>query len=716
MSLARIIGAAWCVAMFAAAAAWGETRFVNPNSPSPGFPFTSWDTGAHTIQEAATASVDGDVIVVTNGVYDTGGIPAPGESLTNRVYLNKNVLIQSVNGPAVTIIKGKPDPLTTNGPNAVRGVYLGSSGRLDGFTVTNGHTQVGSFGNDFWGGGVFSGSLSNCVISGNSAYQFGGGLCFASASRCIIAGNSTDSAGFPSGGSGAFKGNMDNCLFQDNRGAFSSAAVLADDSFGAGFGPEIKNCTITRNGNVAFFNIVSGPLPNVRNSIVFSNKLGSGSALYSYSCVEGGSGVGTINQWPQFVDPDNNDFRLLPTSPCIDSGLNLGTELRDLDDNDRIVDCIVDMGAYESQTHRNVAPLVLGTNGADILSGDLAPAPEDGTQFEATPFPSVVDHVFRLTNAGPDVLRVSGVATSGAHASNFKIMDWPRTVPAGQASNLVVRFNPVTFGSLTAEVQVAGNNYLECTYTFRVEGLGIASEIVVMGNEVSITDGDTSPSLADHTDFGSIDIDLGAITRTFTVSNSGNGSLTLGTVTTNGAAAAFFKVISQPASPLAPGATATFDVAFQLRQQRPGRKPVQLLHQGRRHDSGDQRLRQRHLHRGWRYFAEPGRSHRLWQHRHRPGRHHAHLHGFQQRHGLPDLGYGHHQRAACRSFRGDLATGRPAGPRCRYHVQCGLRSGGGRGIYRRGQLRQQRLERKPVQLRRQGCRCGPGGTGDRRFW
>ena len=65
----------------------------------------------------------------------------------------------------------------------------------------------------------------------------------------------------------------------------------------------------------------------LKNNIIWNNtpatqgQIGRSTAPV-YCCVEGygGSGTGTLNLDPRFVDPEAMDFRLLPDSPCIDAG------------------------------------------------------------------------------------------------------------------------------------------------------------------------------------------------------------------------------------------------------------------------------------------------------------------------------------------------------------------------------------------------------------
>ena len=208
---------------------------------------------------------------------------------------------------------------------------------------------------------------------------------------------------------------------------------------------------------------------------------------------------------------------------------------------------------------------VLG-NGTAIIDGDTTPSGTDHTDFGSTDFPNgTVTRTFTIQNLGTASLTLNAVTFSGVHAADFSVITQPAsTVAAGGTTSLQVRFTPGAVGTRTATLSVGNNDTDENPYNFALQGTGVTSgpEINVLGNGTAISDGDTTPSGTDHTDFGSTDFPNGTVTRTFTIQNLGTASLTLNAVTFSGVHAADFSVITQPASTVAAGGTTSFQVRF----------------------------------------------------------------------------------------------------------------------------------------------------------
>src|SRR6185312_10523024 len=111
---------------------------VNVAGMNPAAPYTNWETAATNIQDAIDAASAGEFVLVTNGVYSTGGKVISGD-LTNRVALDKALTVTSVNGYMGTVIEGQWDS-ATNGPGAMRCAWLTNGAALCGFTLRNGAT------------------------------------------------------------------------------------------------------------------------------------------------------------------------------------------------------------------------------------------------------------------------------------------------------------------------------------------------------------------------------------------------------------------------------------------------------------------------------------------------------------------------------------------------------------------------------------------------
>jgi hypothetical protein len=189
------------------------TLYVSLESMNPVAPFISWTTAATNIQDAVDAAKDGDTVLVTNGVYASGGRAVQGAT-TNRVAVTKPITLLSVNGPDVTAIIGHQAFDTPNGEGATRCVYLAADAFLSGFTLTRGGTTSSTnvTSSDQYGGGIFcdkvfgdsnSAIVSNCVVVANAAYAYGGGVWGGRLYNCTLERNSVKR---PAGGGGGGKG------------------------------------------------------------------------------------------------------------------------------------------------------------------------------------------------------------------------------------------------------------------------------------------------------------------------------------------------------------------------------------------------------------------------------------------------------------------------------------------------------------------------------
>jgi hypothetical protein len=335
---------------------------VDAAGVNPVAPYSTWATAATNIQDAINAALASEVVLVTNGIYATGGKSTDGV-ITNRVAVDKAILVQSANGPSATTIRGAWDPTSTNGPGAVRCAWLTTNAILSGFTLTGGATRsVTSSPNlTMDGGGVWGASTTasvyNCLLVTNFASYYGGGAYSVTLNRCTLTGNhalgsGTPGAGVASAGSGggAANCNLKNCLIMSN---------FSDQSYGGGaqncksancafvknravlFGTgayqgTYLNCTFNGNGNTSSSYASYGGAAasaSLTNCIVYGNfNIGSGAINY-YSCTLSycdtdplPSGTGNIDVDPQLLA---DGVRVAATSPCRGAGTNItsGTDI-----------------------------------------------------------------------------------------------------------------------------------------------------------------------------------------------------------------------------------------------------------------------------------------------------------------------------------------------------------------------------------------------------
>ncbi len=337
--LLRPLLALACLGLAAVVARPANTRYVWADSPTPTPPFLDWNIAARTIQEAVDVAREGDLILVTNGIYATGGRAVGTNLLVNRVAVEKPLRLLSVNGPTVTVIHGARAPDGGNGDGAVRCVFLGPGVTLSGFTLTGGATRTrGDWREDRAGGGArCSGTLSvitncvlvgnsaengggvswgvlfNCILTSNTAAQLGGAAQYSTLSNCVVTSNSAGGGGGIDGGrlfdcvvtgnsavsgGGAADSSLSNCVLVANSSSQGGAAAggwleqcslignSAERIAGGAYRSQLRNCTLT--GNSAGDGGGGAYLSLLENCLLTGNTAGGPSAR------GGGSAFGTL--------------------------------------------------------------------------------------------------------------------------------------------------------------------------------------------------------------------------------------------------------------------------------------------------------------------------------------------------------------------------------------------------------------------------------------
>jgi len=339
-------------------------------------------------RDSGSPTVSNCLFIGNSASYGGGGLAYSGPSipkLANCVFRGNIVTgddgggIFATNAASPVVVNCVFAENSVNGGGGGMFVYYCGSPTLVGCVFT-GNTARGAGGMFYEAGNDSRMVLVNCTFSNNSA-DYGGGL------SC---GRSYGS------GSGA----LINCVFAGNASVASGGGAMRVTG-GEGLSVTLHNCTLAANsaprGNALACDSSDGPSEIAITNTIFWNggdevwNNDSSAIIITYSDVQdgwAGDGYNNINANPLFVDPDIEDYQLLPGSPCIDAGCNGGvppdwTDLDgdgntsevtplDLDGEGRFFDdldtpdtgcgCppIVDMGAYE-----------FGDTGPQPCPGDL---------------------------------------------------------------------------------------------------------------------------------------------------------------------------------------------------------------------------------------------------------------------------------------------------------------------------------------------------------
>ncbi|MHC4500716.1 MAG: LamG-like jellyroll fold domain-containing protein, partial [Planctomycetota bacterium] len=366
-----------------------------------------------TIQEAIEAAECGDTVIVADGIYSGEGnrdIDFLGKAITVRSESGPENCIIDCNGSkddqhrafyidsvegancvveGFTLINGlyrdgglvycrKASPTIENcilnASLAARGgaIYCRDSiAKITNCTIAGNSAE--------WDGGAVycrGGSLTmvHCTVTANASEWDGGGIYFSSGSSLTINSSSIsyNAAGYEGGAISCRNGTLraTNCAIVGNSADFQGGGVYCHRSNAI-----INNCTISGNSAPVGGGIHSHEGdPTITNSVLWGNSPeqialeDGGTVSVTYSNVQGGPegvwrdcysdcsldwGPGNIDTEAGFAFED--DYHLMPDSPCIDAGdpndIPEPNET-DLDGNLRVINGRLDMGAYEYNSQR----------------------------------------------------------------------------------------------------------------------------------------------------------------------------------------------------------------------------------------------------------------------------------------------------------------------------------------------------------------------------
>ncbi len=352
-----------------------------------------WDSGGAIYCTDASPTVKNCIITNNNAILHGGGIFAFNSSIQLiDCNIQNNLVIRNGRGGGIYCHSGDPQiircKIYNNSAKSGGGISCsgnGSQTRIEKCIIRSNIAR--SERQSVWGGGGILSDLSSPIISEclieNNAGSTGGGLKINRAhsdvliEKCIIRNNKAFEPFW--GGGGGIMAECFGCTTTIANSLITGNTANLEYSRGGGIYASsgnfiISNCTLSENsayigGGINTFNAET----LIENCILWNNDAVENgreisflkkSVEIQYSTIENGEGGifpvreenvyfwgdGNLDDNPLFVNPVEKDYRLLEDSPCIDSGDSNSEsppDATDLDGNPRIINGIVDMGAYE---------------------------------------------------------------------------------------------------------------------------------------------------------------------------------------------------------------------------------------------------------------------------------------------------------------------------------------------------------------------------------
>jgi len=399
----------------------------------------------------------------------------PGDKVIIDSSSFENNQVQAVTlKPGATMPPGYEDKLAPGNGGAVNQTSNADIGANAGFTITNStfanNTATGQ------GGGLWKNvsktSIVNSTFFGNraenlanpgSASVIGGGMALYGDAK------SPDPYGFTT---------LTNTTIADNFAGWMGGGLAADSETGVTVNNTIFSNNIgNRGGAVDKIGSQTNRLLITigQNNIQFPNRT---AASTDFLAVLGIQVADPLLGPLQDNGGPTKTMELLPGSPAIDAGANIGTLadaganigtlVSDQRGNSRQVDgngdgiSVRDIGAVEASSGPSNAEVGATLNGINLIDANLTPF-----DFGQTSFATPVNRTLNITNSGTGILSLNGLQ----HPTGFSLLgSLPSSLEPGASANLTIQLTASDPGQFGGLVLFTTNDSDEGLFSFAIKG------------------------------------------------------------------------------------------------------------------------------------------------------------------------------------------------------------------------------------------------------
>lgn len=215
---------------------------------------------------------------------------------------------------------------------------------------------------------------------------------------------------------------------------------------------------------------------------------------------------------------------------------------------------------FNPTTYNTNPEIAVTGKGINIANKSLISTTTNGTILGTCGINETLNTEFTVTNKGKGKLIIKSAVLENATTFTIK-SKLPISIAADSTAKLLVEFNSNIVGDQTSKLTLFNNDFDESIFEFNVAASVVAPTLGVTYQSAKVADGDQTTNEGNGTDFGLIAMGKSS-SRTFTISNTGLGSVNIKNVSISGSNAFVISGLKYPVS-IANNASVDFTVTAQ---------------------------------------------------------------------------------------------------------------------------------------------------------